>query len=178
MTFGVHCNICDIRGTRRRRPPGGAAKAREGAAARLPPRPPHGPRAPLRNRRVSRAARPARSRFRRRRRVSQRRLAALGGMGPEPSHQQRTRAPQTAQGHCALSLGRSWEAWARQRPPWPRAQVPPWWQARPRAPRATGTGTHRTTAAPAQTWPRAESTFVCTGCSRVGWAPRRWSCLV
>ena len=170
--------FCPIQGTRRRRPPGGAAKAREGAAARLPPRPPHGPRAPLRNRRVSRAARPARSRFRRRRRCEPAAPAAVGGVGPNPRHLQRTRAPQTAQGHCALHLGRSWEAWVRQRPPWPRAQVLPGRRAHPRAPRATGTGTHRTTAAPAQTWPRAESTSVCTGCSRVGWAPRRRSCLV
>ena len=154
------------------------AKAREGAAARLPPRPPHGPRAPLRNRFVSRAVRPARSRFRRRRRCMPAAPAALGGVGPNPRHRPRTRAPQTAQGHCALSLGRSWEAWVRQRPPWPRAQVLPWRRARPRAPRATGPGTHRTTAAPAPTWPRAESTSVCTGCSRVGWAPLRWSCLV
>lgn len=61
------------------------AKAREGAAARLPPRPPHGPRAPLRNRRVSRAARPARSRFRRRRRASQRRLRRSAVWGPNPA---------------------------------------------------------------------------------------------
>ena len=60
------------------------AKAREGAAARLPPRPPHGPRAPLRNRFVSRAVRPARSRFRRRRRCMPAAPAALGGVGPNP----------------------------------------------------------------------------------------------
>ena len=170
--------FCPIQGTRRRRPPGGAAKAREGAAARLPPRPPHGPRAPLRNRRVSRAARPARSRFRRRRRASQRRLRRSAVWGPNP----------------ATSSGR-----ARPKPR--RDTAPCIWDARgrsgcanarrgralgcchavecvPRGPRATGAGTHRTTAAPAQTWPRAESTSVCTGCSRVGWAPRWWSCLV
>ena len=52
---------------------------------RLPPRPPHGPRSPLRNRCVSRAARPARSRFRRRRRVSQRRLRRSAVWGPNPA---------------------------------------------------------------------------------------------
>jgi hypothetical protein len=114
------------------------AKAREGAAARLPPRPPHGPRAPLRNRFVSRAVRPARSRFRRRRRCMPAAPAALGGVGPNPRHRPRTRAPQTAQGHCALHLGRSWEVWVRQRPPWSRARVLPCRRMRPK-----GSQSHR-----------------------------------
>ena len=37
---------------------------------------------------------------------------------------------------------------------------------------------HASLLAPSQTWPRAERTSVCTGCSRIGWAPRWRSCLI
>ena len=37
---------------------------------------------------------------------------------------------------------------------------------------------HASLLAPSQTWPRAERTSVCTGCSRIGWAPRQRSCLI
>ena len=37
---------------------------------------------------------------------------------------------------------------------------------------------HASLLAPSQTWPRAEHTSVCTGCSRIGSAPRRRSCLI
>ena len=40
--------------------------------------------------------------------------------------------------------------------------------------RDTGPGKHRTAAAPTQSWPRAERTTVCTGCSRLRWANNSW----